>query len=46
VVRKGIQAKEPEANLEGVNFLPRDDDVTKLQLIPERTKRWDTLFFK
>lgn len=46
VVRKGITAKEPEASLEGVTFLPRDDDLTKLQLIPERTKRWDQLFFK
>lgn len=46
VVRKGVKAVEPEANLEGVKFLPRDDDNTKLQLIPERTKRWDQLFFK
>jgi iron(III) transport system substrate-binding protein len=46
VVRKGVKAAEPEANLEGVKFLPRDDDNTKLQLIPERTKRWDALFFK
>jgi iron(III) transport system substrate-binding protein len=46
VVRKGIKAVEPEANLEGVKFLPRDDDVTKLKLIPERTKRWDQLFFQ
>jgi iron(III) transport system substrate-binding protein len=46
VVRKGIKAKEPEASLEGATFLPRDDDVTKLQLIPERTKRWNDLFFK
>ena len=45
VVRKGIKAIEPEASLEGVTFLPRDDDNTKLQLIPERTKRWDQLFF-
>jgi iron(III) transport system substrate-binding protein len=45
-VRKGIKAVEPEASLEGVAFLPRDDDITKLQLIPERTKRWDQLFFK
>jgi iron(III) transport system substrate-binding protein len=46
VVRKGVRASEPEANLEGVKFLPRDDDNTKLQLIPERTKRWEDLFFK
>jgi iron(III) transport system substrate-binding protein len=46
VVRKGVHAVEPEASLEGVKFLPRDDDNTKLQLIPERTKRWDQLFFK
>jgi len=46
VVRKGIKAKEPEASLENATFLPRDDDVTKLQLIPERTKRWNDLFFK
>jgi iron(III) transport system substrate-binding protein len=46
VVRKGVKPSEPEANLEGVKFLPRDDDNTKLALIPERTKRWDALFFK
>jgi len=46
VVRKGIKAIEPEASLEGATFLPRDDDNTKFQLIPERTKRWDQLFFK
>ncbi len=46
VVRKGIKAKQPEASLENATFLPRDDDVTKLQLIPERTKRWNDLFFK
>ena len=45
-VRKGIKAVVPEANLEGVKFLPRDDDNTKLKLIPERTKRWDQLFFQ
>ena len=46
VVRKGVKAIEPEASLEGVKFLPRDDDFTKFQLIPERTKRWDQMFFK
>jgi iron(III) transport system substrate-binding protein len=46
VVRQGIKAKEPEANLEGVKFLPRDDDFTKFALIPERTKRWEAIFFK
>jgi iron(III) transport system substrate-binding protein len=46
VVRKGIKAVQPEANLEGVKLLPRDDDLTKLKLIPERTKRWDQLFFQ
>jgi iron(III) transport system substrate-binding protein len=46
VARQGIRATEPEASLEGVKFLPRDDDFTKFQLIPERTKRWENVFFK
>ncbi len=46
VARKGVKAVEPEASLEGVKFLPRDDDFTKFKLIPERTKRWDQIFFK
>ena len=44
VVRQGIKAVEPEANLEGVKFLPRDDDFSKFNLIPERTKRWEATF--
>jgi iron(III) transport system substrate-binding protein len=46
VVRQGVKAVRPEADLEGVKFLPRDDDVTKFNLIPERTKRWESIFFK
>lgn len=46
VARKGVKAVEPEASLEGVKFLPRDDDFTKFQLIPERTKRWEQILFK
>jgi len=46
VVRQGIKATEPEADLTGVKFLPRDDDFSKLNLIPERTKRWESIFFK
>jgi iron(III) transport system substrate-binding protein len=46
VVRQGIRATEPEASLEGVKFLPRDDDLTKFKLIPERSKRWEGIFFK
>src|SRR5205807_4462274 len=38
VVRQGIKAVEPEANLEGVKFLPRDEDFSKFGQIPERTK--------
>jgi iron(III) transport system substrate-binding protein len=45
-VRKGMQVSEPEANLEGVKFLPRDDDPETFKLLGDRTKRWEDAFFK
>jgi iron(III) transport system substrate-binding protein len=45
-VRKGTKAAEPEASLEGVKFLPRDDDVATFQQLGDRTKRWEQIFFK
>jgi iron(III) transport system substrate-binding protein len=45
-VRKGTRAAEPEASLEGVKFLPRDDDVATFQQLGERTRRWEQIFFK
>jgi ABC-type Fe3+ transport system substrate-binding protein len=47
-VRKGIKPSAPEANLEGVKFVPRDyDPVTLINPnLDERTKRWEALFFK
>src|SRR5919199_263118 len=45
-VRKGTKALEPEASLEGVKFLPRDDDVATFQQLGDRSKRWEQIFFK
>ncbi len=45
-VRKGVKVSEPEANLEGVKFLPRDDDPETFKLLGDRTKRWEDAFFK
>jgi iron(III) transport system substrate-binding protein len=45
-VRKGTKASEPEASLEGVKFLPRDDDMATFQILGDRTKRWEQIFFK
>ncbi len=45
-VRKGMKVSEPEANLEGVKFLPRDDDPENFKLLGDRTKRWEDVFFK
>ncbi len=45
-VRKGMKVAEPEANLEGVKFLPRDDDPENFKLLGDRTKRWEDVFFK
>lgn len=47
-VRQGIQSAEPEASMEGVTLLPRDQTPEaneKLGTDAERTKRWDALFF-
>jgi iron(III) transport system substrate-binding protein len=45
-VRKGTRALQPEANLDGVKFLPRDDDPETFKLLGDRTKRWENVFFK
>jgi iron(III) transport system substrate-binding protein len=45
-VRKGLKPAEPEASLEGVKFLPRDDDPENFKLLGDRTKRWENVFFK
>jgi len=45
-VRKGLKPAEPEASLEGVKFLPRDDDPENFKLLGDRTKRWEDAFFK
>jgi iron(III) transport system substrate-binding protein len=45
-VRKGTRAMEPEASLEGVKILPRDDDPETFKLLGDRTKRWEDAFFK
>ena len=45
-VRKGMKVAEPEANLEGIKFLPRDDDPENFKLLGDRTKRWEDAFFK
>ncbi|HEV7664668.1 MAG TPA: hypothetical protein VGQ62_14110, partial [Chloroflexota bacterium] len=45
-VRKGLKAVEPEADLTGVKILPRDDDPETFKLLGDRTKRWETVFFK
>src|SRR6266511_2983630 len=45
-VRKGMTVSEPEANLEGVKFLPRDDTPEVFAQLGDRTKRWENVFFK
>ena len=45
-VRKGLKPSEPEADLTGVKFLPRDDDPENFKLLGDRTKRWETILFK
>jgi ABC-type Fe3+ transport system substrate-binding protein len=48
-VRKGIKAVEPEADMDGVVFLPRDSTPEADALIgtdAERSVRWDEIFFK
>ena len=43
---RALEAAEPEASLEGVKFLPRDDDPENFKLLGDRTKRWENVFFK
>jgi iron(III) transport system substrate-binding protein len=45
-VRKGSKPVEPEASLEGVKILPRDDDPSVLAILGDRSKRWEEIFFK
>jgi iron(III) transport system substrate-binding protein len=48
-IRKGLKAVEPEADMEGVVFLPRDSTPEADALIgtdAERAVRWDEIFFK
>ena len=45
-VRKGLKRAEPEASLEGVKFLPRDDTPEVFALLGDRSKRWEDNFFK
>jgi iron(III) transport system substrate-binding protein len=45
-VRKGLKPGEPEADLNGVKFLPRDDTPEVFAQLGDRTKRWENVFFK
>jgi hypothetical protein len=48
-VRQGIKAVHPEADMNGVVFLPRDSTPEADALIgtdAERSQRWDQIFFK
>jgi iron(III) transport system substrate-binding protein len=45
-VRKGLKPAEPEADLEGVKFLPRDDTPEVFAMLGDRSKRWEDVFFK
>ena len=44
--RRGVPAKEPQANIEGVKLLPTEDWTSKPELVPEMTKHWEEIFFK
>jgi len=44
--RKGIKAGEPEADLTGVKLLPVVSSRQDMNLINERTKRFEGIFFK
>jgi len=45
-VRQGVKAMAPEADLNGIKFLPRDDDPETFKLLGDRSKRWEDIFFK
>jgi iron(III) transport system substrate-binding protein len=45
-VRKGIETTQPEAGVNNVKFLPRDDDPETFKLLGDRSKRWEDIFFK
>jgi iron(III) transport system substrate-binding protein len=44
-VRQGIKPTQPEADLAGIKFLPRDDDPETFKLLGDRSKRWEEIFF-
>jgi hypothetical protein len=44
-VRRGTKPAEPEANLEGVKFLPRDEDPETFAKLGDRGERWEQIFF-
>ena len=44
--RKGIKAGEPEADLTGIKLLPVVGGRQDMNLVKERTKRFETIFFK
>ncbi len=44
-VRQGIKPTQPEADLNGVKFLPRDDDPATFAKLGDRSKRWQDIFF-
>jgi iron(III) transport system substrate-binding protein len=44
-VRQGIKPTQPEADLAGIKFLPRDDDPATFALLGDRSKRWQDAFF-
>jgi iron(III) transport system substrate-binding protein len=45
-VRKGIETTMPEASVNNVKFLPRDDDPATFKLLGDRSTRWQDIFFK
>jgi len=44
--RKGVRAKDPEADIEDAKLLPTEDWTTKPELVAEMTKHWEEIFFK
>ena len=44
-VRQGIKPTQPEADLNGVKFIPRDDDPATFAKLGDRSKRWQDVFF-
>jgi iron(III) transport system substrate-binding protein len=44
-VRQGIKPTQPEADLNGIKFIPRDDDPATFAKLGDRSKRWQDVFF-